>query len=224
LTRLHLTSHGFAILGEYIVNRLDAPLTLAPHSRCGVDLGDGFASTLYGKARHVRETYGFMPATMNAYAAYAKAPISRPPAAARQSVVVLHPGNGGISDRSNHGGLRTASNLDSVGGTIALSNRFGTNALSAVHSITPIPGPPVQQCRESTEANSYQLGIYGAWADAALLRTGARHLRLAELPQFAPRRGPISSTSNPDGTNLRRRRSSATCPDVGKSQIARSAA
>ena len=27
---IHLTSHGFAVLGQYIVNRLNAPLTFAP--------------------------------------------------------------------------------------------------------------------------------------------------------------------------------------------------
>src|SRR3954447_3164135 len=64
---LHLTSHGFAVLGEYIVNRLNAPLTFAPQGDVALTSAMGFASTLYGKLDMFRETYGFMPSMMNAY-------------------------------------------------------------------------------------------------------------------------------------------------------------
>src|SRR5438105_8666940 len=37
LDGIHLTSHGFAILGQYIVNRLNAPLTFAPQGEVGLN-------------------------------------------------------------------------------------------------------------------------------------------------------------------------------------------
>jgi phospholipase/lecithinase/hemolysin len=75
---IHLTSHGFAVLGQYIVNRLNAPLTFAPQGELAQISAMGFASTLFGKLDLFRETYGFA-STQNAYAAdmgvpYAKAP------------------------------------------------------------------------------------------------------------------------------------------------------
>jgi len=50
LDGIHLTSHGFAIMGEYIVNRLEAPLTFAPQGDLAMNSAMGFASTLYGNS------------------------------------------------------------------------------------------------------------------------------------------------------------------------------
>ena len=47
--KIHLTSHGFEVLGQYIVNRLNAPLTLAPQGDLATTSAMGFASTLFGK-------------------------------------------------------------------------------------------------------------------------------------------------------------------------------
>ena len=55
---IHLTSQGFTILGEYIVNRLDAPLTFAPQADRH-ESAMGFASTMFGKLDTFRETCGF---------------------------------------------------------------------------------------------------------------------------------------------------------------------
>ncbi len=125
---VHLTSHGFAILGEYIVNRLNAPLTFAPQGDLAIISATGFASTLYGKLDMFRETYGLMPSTMNAYAAYAKAPyLKAPPPLLVNPWSFYMQANGGISDRQ----ATVASNgfnLDGVGGTIGTEYRINSNA------------------------------------------------------------------------------------------------
>jgi hypothetical protein len=118
---IHLTSLGFAVLGEYIVNRLNAPLTFAPRGDLATISAMGFASTLFGKLDLFRETSGFA-STMNAYAADMRAPYAKAPPLAP---IAVNPwsfytqGNGGVSDRQ----ATVASNdfnLDSVGGTIRL--------------------------------------------------------------------------------------------------------
>src|SRR4051812_25049657 len=76
---VHLTSLGFTILGEYIVNRLNAPLTLPVQGDIGLSSAMGFASTLFGKLDNFRET-SMMASAMNSYAAYVKVPYAKAPA------------------------------------------------------------------------------------------------------------------------------------------------
>src|SRR5712664_69581 len=126
--QLHLTSHGFAILGEYIVNRLEAPLTFAPQGDLAITSAMGFASTLYGKLDMFRETYGFVPPAMNAYAAYTKAPyLKAPPLQPVNPWSFYMQANGGISDRQSTV-ASNGFNLDSVGGTIGTEYRINNNA------------------------------------------------------------------------------------------------
>jgi outer membrane lipase/esterase len=77
--QLHLTSHGFAILGEYIVNRLDAPLTFAPQGDLALNSAMGFASTLFGKLDMFREISGFVPSAISSYPEVTKAPYMKAP-------------------------------------------------------------------------------------------------------------------------------------------------
>src|SRR5712675_1814108 len=125
---VHLTSHGFAILGQYIVNRLNAPLTFAPQGDLAINSTMGFASTLFGKLDMFRETYGFVPSAMNANAAYTKAPYLKappPPPVNPWSFYML--GNGGVSDRQATVAAN-GFNLDSVGGTIGTEYRINKTA------------------------------------------------------------------------------------------------
>src|SRR3954468_23485374 len=74
---VHLTSLGFAIVGEYIVNRLQAPLTLPAQGDLGLNSAMGFASTLFGKLDNFRESS--LSSAMNSYAAYTKVPYTKAP-------------------------------------------------------------------------------------------------------------------------------------------------
>src|SRR6202165_5740376 len=169
---VHLTSHGFAILGEYIVNRLQAPLTFAPQGDLAMNSAMGFASTLFGKLDMFRETYGFVPSAMNAYAAYTKAPyLKAPPPSPVNPWSFYMQANGGISDRQ----ATVASNgfnLESVGGTIGTEYRINNNAFVGGAFDYSNPKARLFNNAGTTDVNSYQLGIYSAWADAHFFAQG----------------------------------------------------
>jgi outer membrane lipase/esterase len=198
---VHLTSHGFAIVGEYIVNRLEAPLTFAPQGDLAMNSVMGFASTLYGKLDMFRETYGFVPSTMNAYAAYTKAPyLKAPPPAPVNPWSFYMLANGGISDRQ----ATVASNgfnLDSVGGTIGTEYRINNNAFVGGAFDYSNPKARLFNNAGTTDVNSYQLGIYGAWADAHFFAQGLATFGWQNFRNTRP--GVVDIiTSNPDGNTF----------------------
>jgi outer membrane lipase/esterase len=198
---LHLTSHGFAILGEYIVNRLNAPLTIGPQGDVGLSSALGFASTLFGRLDTFRETTGFA-STMNAHAAdlkaYTKAPPLPPVAYNPWSFYML--ANGAVSDR----GANVASrgfNLDSVGGTIGTEYRINANAFVGGAFDYSNPKARLFNNTGSTEANAYQLGAYGAWTNANFFLQGLATLGWQNYRNVRP--GVVDLiTSNPDGTSF----------------------
>ena len=198
---VHLTSLGFAIVGEYIVNRLNAPLTFAPQGDVALSSAMGFASTLYGKLDMFRETYGFMPTTMNAYAAYTKAPYLKappPPAVNPWSFFML--GNGGISDRQATVAAN-GFNLDSVGGTIGTEYRINRNSFLGAAFDYSNPKARLFNNAGTTDVNSYQLGVYAAWADAHFFAQGLATYGWQNFRNTRP--GVVDTiTSAPDGTTF----------------------
>jgi len=198
---VHLTSLGFTIVGEYIVNRLNAPLTFAPQGDVALSSAMGFASTLYGKLDMFRETYGFMPSTMNAYAAYTKAPyLKAPPAPAVNPWSFYMLGNGGISDRQATVAAN-GFNLESVGGTIGTEYRINRNAFVGAAFDYSNPKARLLNNAGTTDVNSYQLGIYAAWADAHFFAQGLATYGWQNFRNTRP--GVVDTiTSNPDGTTF----------------------
>jgi outer membrane lipase/esterase len=214
---VHLTSLGFTIVGEYIVNRLNAPLTFAPQGDLAMNSAMGFASTLFGKLDMFRETYGFMPSTMNAYAAY-KAPYLKaaPPPPVNPWSFYMQ-ANGGISDRQ----ATVASNgfnLDSVGGTIGTEYRINKNAMVGGAFDYSNPKARLFNNAGTTDVNSYQLGVYGAWADAHFF---AQALATFGWQNFHNTRPGVVDiiTSNPDGTTFLAGGKAGYLFDAGKSQV-----
>jgi outer membrane lipase/esterase len=198
---VHLTSLGFTIVGEYIVNRLNAPLTFAPQGDVALSSAMGFASTLYGKLDMFRETYGFMPSTMNAYAAYTKAPyLKAPPAPPVNPWSFYMLGNGGISDRQATVAAN-GFNLESVGGTIGTEYRINRNAFVGAAFDYSNPKARLLNNAGTTDVNSYQLGIYAAWADAHFFAQGLATYGWQNFRNTRP--GVVDTiTSNPDGTTF----------------------
>jgi outer membrane lipase/esterase len=216
--QLHLTSHGFAIMGEYIVNRLDAPLTFAPQGDLAMNSAMGFASTLFGKLDMFRETYSFMPSTMNAYAAYTKAPyLKAPPPPPVNPWSFYMQANGGISDRQ----ATVASNgfnLDSVGGTIGTEYRINNNAFVGGAFDYSNPKARLFNNAGTTDVNSYQFGVYGAWADAHFFAQGLATFGWQNFRNTRP--GVVDTiTSNPDGTTFLAGGKVGYLFDTGKSQV-----
>jgi outer membrane lipase/esterase len=199
---LHLTSHGFAIVGEYIVNRLNAPLTIAPQGDVGLSSAMGFASTLFGRLDTFRETSGFA-STMNSYAAdlkapYMKAPPLRPVAYNPWSFYML--ANGAVSDRQATVASR-GYNLDSVGGTIGTEYRINANSFVGAAFDYSNPKARLFNNQGTTEANAYQLGAYGAWTNANFFLQGLATVGWQNYRNVRP--GVVDTiTSNPDGTSV----------------------
>jgi outer membrane lipase/esterase len=199
---LHLTSHGFAILGEYIVNRLNAPLTIAPQGDVGLSSAMGFASTIFGRLDTFRETSGFA-ATMNSYAADLKVPYTKAPPPPR---VAYNPwsfymlGNGAVSDRDATVASR-GFNLNSVGGTIGTEYRINANAFVGGAFDYSNPKARLFNNQGSTEANAYQIGGYGAWTNANFFLQGLATVGWQNYRNVRP--GVVDTiTSNPDGTSV----------------------
>jgi outer membrane lipase/esterase len=215
---IHLTSHGFAVLGEYIVNRLNAPLAFAPQADVGTISAMGFASTLFGKLDMFRETYGFMPSTMNAYAGATKAPYTKAPLLASISPWSFYmQANGGISDRQ----ANVASNgfhLDSIGGTIGLEYRLAPNAFIGTAFDYSNPTARLFNNAGTTDANSYQLGVYGAWVTAHAFAEGLATIGHQDYRNTRP--GVVDTiTSDPDGTTFVAAGKAGYLFDLGLAQL-----
>jgi outer membrane lipase/esterase len=199
---VHLTSLGFTIVGEYIVNRLNAPLTIGPQGDVGLSSAMGFASTLFGRLDTFRETSGFA-ATMNSYAAdlkvpYTKAPPPRPVAYNPWSFYML--ANGAVSDREANVASR-GFNLDSVGGTIGTEYRINANAVVGGAFDYSNPKARLFNNQGTTEANAYQIGGYGAWTNANFFAQGLATVGWQNYRNVRP--GVVDMiTSNPDGTSV----------------------
>ena len=199
---VHLTSLGFAIVGEYIVNRLNAPLTIGPQGDVGLSSAMGFASTIFGRLDTFRETSGFA-ATMNSYAAdlkapYTKAPPPRPVAYNPWSFYML--ANGAVSDRQATVASR-GFNLDSVGGTIGTEYRINANAFVGGAFDYSNPKARLFNNQGTTEANAYQIGAYGEWTNANFFLQGLATVGWQNYRNVRP--GVVDMiTSNPDGTSV----------------------
>jgi phospholipase/lecithinase/hemolysin/uncharacterized protein YhjY with autotransporter beta-barrel domain len=199
---VHLTSLGFTIVGEYIVNRLNAPLTIGPQADVGLSSAMGFASTIFGRLDTFRETSGFA-ATMNSYAADMRVPYTKAPPPPR---VAYNPwsfymlANGAVSDRQATVASR-GYNLDSVGGTIGTEYRINANAFVGGAFDYSNPKARLNNNQGTTEANAYQIGAYGEWANANLFLQGLATVGWQNYRNVRP--GVVDFiTSNPDGTSV----------------------
>jgi len=214
---VHLTSLGFAILGQYIVNRLNAPLTLPAQGDLGINSAMGFASTLFGKLDNFREM-SLVSSAMNAYAAYTKVPYTKGPVAAPANPWSFYMlGNGAYSDRQ----ATVASNgynLDSVGGTIGTEYRINNNAFVGAAFDYSNPKARFFNNAGSTEANAYQFGAYGAWTNAHFFAQGLATFGWENYRNSRP--GVVDTiTSNPDGTSFVAAGKVGYLFDTGKSQV-----
>ena len=214
---VHLTSLGFTIVGEYIVNRLEAPLTLPAQADLGMNSAMGFASTLFGKLDNFREM-SMVASAMNSYAAYTKVPYTKAPIPAPinpWSFYML--GNGAYSDRQ----ATVASNgfnLNSVGGTAGIEYRINNNAFIGGAFDYSNPKAKFFNNAGTTEANAYQFGAYGAWANSHFFAQGLATFGWQNYRNSRP--GVVDTiTSNPDGTSFVAAGKVGYLFDAGKSQV-----
>ncbi len=199
---VHLTSHGFAVLGEYIVNRLEAPLTLPVQGDMGLQAAYGFAAVLFGRLDLFNNATAIVPAEPLAYAPVRKGPFVQapppPPPPSPLSVYIL--ASGGFGNRSTTP-TSWGYNWDAVGGTIGAEYRITPNAFVGAAFNYANPSANLTNGGAVTETNSYQVAAYGAWVDANLFAQGFVG---GGVQQYHNQRAGIVDIvrSNPTGSSL----------------------
>ena len=172
---VHLTSLGFAIVGQYVVNRLNAPLTFAAQGDIGMSATMGFTSTMFGRLDLFGAQLGPSDLKPMAYAPEAgvKGPFGRVPAALPQSnplsVYILV--NGGFGSRKSSS-TTNGYDWDSVGGTLGAEYRIGREGLIGVAFNYSNPTATFRNGAGKSDLDAYQFGIYGAWTRSNFFAQG----------------------------------------------------
>lgn len=189
---VHPTSRGFAIFAAYIVNRLNAPFTFAPQGDLALSTATSFASTLFGKLDLFRE------ASIAAPSGATPTPAVSGPARITGPWSFYMQANGTVGERSPSAGS-AGYKFDSVGGTLGLQYRIGANAFVGAAFDYANPKARLLNGAGNLDANSYQLGLYGAWADANFFAQGLATIGRQDWRNTRP--GVVDTlSSRPDGT------------------------
>ena len=189
---VHPTSRGFAIFAAYIVNRLSAPFTFAPQGDLALSTATSFASTLFGKLDLFRE------ASIAAPSGATPTPAVSGRALATGPWSFYMQANGTVGERSPSAGS-AGYKFDSVGGTLGLEYRIGANAFVGAAFDYANAKARLLNGAGNLDANSYQLGLYGAWADANFFAQGLATIGRQDWRNTRP--GIVDTlSSRPDGT------------------------
>ncbi len=195
---IHLTSAGFAVVGEYIVNRLEAPSTLPAQGALGSITEQAFAQTLFSRLDRLggATASGFAPqrdlADAGTSAGVGAAPDHR------FSLYVL-------SDGDVSGGARTTAgagfNLSSVGSTVGAEYLINDSALVGGAFDYASPSLKLSNGNGKTNSNSFQFGIYGTVATANYFAQG---LIAGGIQNYRNSRPGVVDTisSSPSGNSL----------------------
>lgn len=167
---VHLTSAAFSYVGQYIVNRLNAPLTLSAQGDLGLRATTDLVSTMFGRLDLFGADRGptIVPAAPVTFApprvtkGYDQpAPVLAAPQPVVNpfSVYILANGSTG---RRNFGASTIGYDWDSIGGTIGAEYRFGREAIVGGLFQFSNPNARLNGGFGTTDAQSYQFGLYGA--------------------------------------------------------------
>jgi outer membrane lipase/esterase len=187
-------------LGGSTASLPGVPLTFAAEGDVGEISAMGFASTLFGRLDLFRASYGVAPPVPVAIPLKAPRYTKALPPAAYSPWSFYMQANGGVSDRD----ATVASDgfhLDSVGGTIGTEYRINANSMiGAAFDYSNLDAHLFNNAG-TTEANSYQFGLYGGWTDEhffaqAIATIGQQDYRNSRLG------GGDAVTSNPDGSTF----------------------
>jgi len=160
---LHFTTAGFALIGRYQTNQIDAPLTVAPQGDVAMSIATGFTGSVFGHIDAYRNVSGAAHA-MNAMAA--DMPVKAIRQAAPQSPWSVY------GDVAYAGGNRDSQqflssyNYNSVGGWIGLDYRLSPDLMvgGLFSYAQPNVNLAVQNAHEKIDA--YQIGGYAAYSRA----------------------------------------------------------
>lgn len=194
------------------VNLSGAPLTFAAQGDVAEISAMGFASTLFGRLDQFRAFYGYAPPV-----AY---PVKAPPYTKALPPAAYHPwsfymqANGGVSDRQATA-ASDGFHLDSVGGTIGAEYRINPNTIvGAAFDYSNLEAHLFNNAG-TTEANSYQFGLYGGWTDRHFFAQGIATIGHQDYRDTRP----DAITSSPDGSTFVIGGKTGYLFDVGPTQL-----
>jgi outer membrane lipase/esterase len=140
--QLHLTSAGFAIVGQYIATQLQAPLTLQASSDMSLDVARQFGRTLTARMDTTAPRDGDMPEGLKFFVA-----------------------GDGYSRKLSAGQRNDAYRSSGVGATAGAEYGFGSGLVGLALNYSK-PKVNFGNDAAGNEANSLQLGGYGAFGIA----------------------------------------------------------
>jgi outer membrane lipase/esterase len=163
---IHLTSAGFDILGKYVVNRLNAPLTFASQGQTGAATTASFSSTLFGRA----DLFSLQGTTTTSSAPGGPSFLGASPSGLGAQPSVAPPANfqayilakGGV-DQTGASSVNPSSNTTSGGGTIGGEYRLGRSVMIGAAFDYTHANTRLANNAGKTEVDAYQLGLYSAW-------------------------------------------------------------
>ncbi len=179
---LHLTSAGFAIVADYIANRLNAPETFASNCELGSGVANAFVDTMFDRLDL------FNVATSKSSGASG---------IGSSSWSVFVQGNGVVSNRSSRDNSK-GYHSDHLGTTLGIEYRPTSETMVATAYSFDNPSLNLSQNGGTTSADAKQLGLYGTFTQKNLFLQGL--VSYGWLNYSNSRSGVVSKiTANPDG-------------------------
>ena len=182
LDKVHLTSAGFAIVADYIANRLNAPETFASSCELGFGVADAFVDTMFDRLDLFN---------------VATAKSSGASGIGSNSWSVFVQGNGVVSNRSSRENSK-GYHSDHFGTTLGLEYRPTFETMVATAYSFDNPSLNLSQNGGTTSADANQLGLYGTCTQKNLFLQGL--VSYGWLNYSNSRSGVVSKiTATPDG-------------------------
>ncbi len=180
--QLHLTSAGFAIVADYIANRLNAPETFASSCELGFTVADAFVGTMFDRLDLFN---------------VATAKSSGASGIGSNSWSVFVQGNGVVSNRSSSDNSQ-GYHSDGLGTTLGIEYRLTSDAMVGTAYSFNNPSQNLSQNAGTTSADANQLGLYATCTQKNLFLQSL--LSYGLLNYSNSRSGIVSKiTAKPDG-------------------------
>ncbi len=179
---VHLTSAGFAIVAEYIANRLNAPETFASSCELGLTATDAFVDTMFDRLDLFNVTTKRNTGESGI-------------GSSLWSVFVQ--GNSVVSRRSSSDNSKGYHSND-LGATLGIEYRLTSDAMVAAAYSFGTPSLDLRNHAGTTSADANQLGLYGAFTKKSLFLQGL--VSYGWLNYSNSRSGVVSNiTAKPEG-------------------------
>jgi outer membrane lipase/esterase len=186
---VHPTSAGFTIIGEYIVNRLNAPLTFSSQGDMGLMAPMSFVTNMSGRL----DLFNAQPAPSTLQTMASANPVRN-----RISPYILVNGSIGSRDATS---VSNEYDWNSTGGTVGIEYRLEPNAMiGAALNYADLKATQLDDAGSSS-VKAYQFGLYGAWTGTNLFAQGIFSYGLLQYANDRP--GVVSTiTSSPSGSSI----------------------